>query len=516
MTADLSLFTLPLEILTRIFGFLEGRQITGCSTVCSYFKHAIENSIVLQYLIKLDMFGYADVSGSVDASVVPATRLDQLERHIDAWNNLDWVEDVLPHDYGFGILCQGILATSDLKSVHCIQLPHLVRGIQLRRWTLDNLPFPIYGIEIDPSNDLLVVVSRESADLDPMGSKTITLHLLTLSDSRPHPRAISHTLFSVLTHARSCPCPAVRVMGCLLGVVLYFRLDARLEIWDWVTGQKMTVLEMRYAHHVYSFEFLSATSIVAVLPRALEVYQILTETPGASPVRSASFCLPQPNLAQYHSSVWVSGSPGIDHRSDASSFPSPSFRLAKDSCYLTLHWCLSGIPNDGFEGNSRGVLFVPLSSLHCSPMYGDALAIPWQVWSKDVYFQRDHGKDFQISAGRLVSFGRSPRSSLHWEVSLFDLNRSRAGRLGERGANPWPYYAPSHVIKSGILRSEIQTEGPYPVHLATRTLSLDGSLYYPAYMICDDEHIVFWALAIDQYEHGGVPFVNKLIVLTLR
>ncbi|KAF9511745.1 hypothetical protein BS47DRAFT_1139583 [Hydnum rufescens UP504] len=163
MCANLSLFTLPHEILTRIFALLEGRHIARCSAVCSYFKDIVGCSAVLQYFIKLDMFGYLDVSGSVDVPAISATRLSQLGRHIDAWNKLDWMESHIrvPFQYeDFGILCQGIIAMFNLKSVCCIQLPHLMRGIQFRTWTLGDFSFPIYQIEIDPSNNLLVVMSR--------------------------------------------------------------------------------------------------------------------------------------------------------------------------------------------------------------------------------------------------------------------------------------------------------------------------------------------------------------------
>ncbi|KAF9504787.1 hypothetical protein BS47DRAFT_1354760 [Hydnum rufescens UP504] len=91
-------------------------------------------SIVLQYFIKLDVFGYTDVSGSIDKSAIPTTRLIQLERHTDAWNHLDWVESRIeaPFHYNdFGILCQGIFATFDHHRVYCIQLPHPRRGILL-------------------------------------------------------------------------------------------------------------------------------------------------------------------------------------------------------------------------------------------------------------------------------------------------------------------------------------------------------------------------------------------------
>jgi hypothetical protein len=113
------------------------------------------------------MFGYTDVSGSVDEPAIPATRLIQLERHIDAWNHLDWVESPIkaPQYSDFGILCEGIFATFDHHGVYCIQLPHLTRGILFRTWTLGDFAFIICQIEIDPSNDLLVVESRQAPSL---------------------------------------------------------------------------------------------------------------------------------------------------------------------------------------------------------------------------------------------------------------------------------------------------------------------------------------------------------------
>jgi hypothetical protein len=112
------------------------------------------------------MFGYIDASGSIDAPPIPAIRLNRLERHIHAWNNLDWVEARLPappHDDDFGILSQGIFATFDRNKVYCMLLPHLMRGIPLRTWARGGFGFPISQIEIDPSNNLLVLVSRQVA-----------------------------------------------------------------------------------------------------------------------------------------------------------------------------------------------------------------------------------------------------------------------------------------------------------------------------------------------------------------
>ncbi|KAF9510333.1 hypothetical protein BS47DRAFT_1384007, partial [Hydnum rufescens UP504] len=162
MNANSSLLALPVEILIRIVGLLEGRRIARCSAL----QHVIESSVVLQYFIKLDMFGYTDVSGSVSA--VPAMRLNRLERYVDAWNNLDWVESRIDGSLqgsSSGALSQGIFITYTDKNVYCIQLPHPTRGIPFRTWMLDDFEFGINQVQIDPSNNLLVVLSRQVSSL---------------------------------------------------------------------------------------------------------------------------------------------------------------------------------------------------------------------------------------------------------------------------------------------------------------------------------------------------------------
>jgi hypothetical protein len=128
----------------------------SATKVCSHFKHVIENSITLQYLIKLDMFGYTDGPGRADA-----VRLNRLERHIKAWNKLDWVESHvdIPSWNDNSALREDIYAISNDTEVVCIQLPSLNRGVPLRTWTL-GFEFRVREIDIDPSNNLLVVLSR--------------------------------------------------------------------------------------------------------------------------------------------------------------------------------------------------------------------------------------------------------------------------------------------------------------------------------------------------------------------
>jgi hypothetical protein len=234
------------------------------------------------------------------------------------------------------------------------------------------------------------------------------------------------------------------------------------------------------------FEFLGATSIVVLQPGVLEVYQILIENPGAPPVHTASFRLPRLNFGRYSPTLQITGSPPLSQRidhgnpSDCSPFPFPSFPLAEENHYLTIRWG----PYRSSISTSRSELqcHVPLSFLRRSPLYGDALAIPWKTWSKGVYFHNSLEGDCRVSGGRLVCF------TMHCRVTASHLNGPRAGRLGVTSADPGTDHAQLHAIKPGLWATKMTMDRPHPVHLASRSLSLD--IHRPL-MVCDDEHVVF-------------------------
>jgi len=195
-----------------------------------------------------------------------------------------------------------------------------------------------------------------------------------------------------------------------------------------------------------------------------------------------------------------------------------SFRFAENTCYLTIHWSVSGGPY------ALGVTFhVPVCSLRRPPVCGDALEIPWEVWSRGVHFQNtiDHD-DYGISGERLIRLTASREFGLRCHVSLFDLNRSRAGRLDSTSANREADYTPFHVIKSDVLYGEMRMARPPPVPLATRSFSLDG-LSYPPCVIYDDEHMVFWTPRHSVVPGAGagadedvdVDYGNNLVIMTM-
>ncbi|KAF9510322.1 hypothetical protein BS47DRAFT_1487506 [Hydnum rufescens UP504] len=483
----MGLLTLPLELLIHIFALLEGHEIVRCITVCSYFKQAIEDSITLQYFIKLDMFGYTNGPGNVDAA-----RLSQLERHIDAWNKLDWVESRIDLPAWRSLtktLRGGVYATSNATEMTCIQLPSLSRGVPLRTWKLTFEP-RVHQTEIDPSNNLLVVLAlmRESPP------DSFALHLRTLSDNIPHPSAASPILFpEIPPFSYHGPC-RIRVMGFLIGLADM----GALEIWNWTTGQKITMVRADTPRVTFGpFEFLSTTSFLLPCDGRLEVYQVPMESPGAPPLHTASFCMP--DLIPGHAWIcWISHMPRASHNMDngdrlasPSSLPPPPFRMTKDSRCIEMSWVVYEVHYAGRESLNTPFQ-VPLSSLHHSAIYPNPLEIPWDAWSKGVYFVKEARGEVssKMSGGRHIHLTHS--SDSHYTVSLLDLNRYRAGALGTNADSSIDDEQSRDPIKSDVFSlGEMRVGHRFPVHVASRSLSLGG--YRPSPLICDDECIIIHA-----------------------
>lgn len=176
-----SLVDLPLEILIHIFGLLDGRQIVRCSAVsyslecttsliseharlskvCTHFKMAIKDSVALQYRVELAVCGYEDRPYAEVRPANAAIALEKLRGHIEAWNELDWVETRAKIPNGRTVLSGGVLAVYTDMTLTCVQLPSRTRDIPFRMWTLENdLQTDGLDIAIDAPNNLLVLVSQ--------------------------------------------------------------------------------------------------------------------------------------------------------------------------------------------------------------------------------------------------------------------------------------------------------------------------------------------------------------------
>ncbi|KAF9511749.1 hypothetical protein BS47DRAFT_1139690 [Hydnum rufescens UP504] len=81
-------------------------------------------------------------------------------------------------------------------------------------------------------------------------------------------------------------------------------------------------------------------------------------------------------------------------------------RNVRRSLLLLSHWLRiivillsSGTSITSYLQRSEVQSHVPLFSLRRSPIHRDALEIPWEVWSKDIYFHDARRIDYQMSGG---------------------------------------------------------------------------------------------------------------------
>lgn len=118
----------------------------------------IDESLLLQYIIRLYICGYQDDVGTLPTQSTTSHRLEELIRHTDAWHNLDWTESRLlvppPEIYD---LSDGLYAAITDRVITCVQLPSRISGTEARTWSFENDFSPV-EIALDPSQDLLVLV----------------------------------------------------------------------------------------------------------------------------------------------------------------------------------------------------------------------------------------------------------------------------------------------------------------------------------------------------------------------
>jgi hypothetical protein len=92
-------------------------------------------------------------------AAISAARLNQFQRHIDAWNKLEWIEASITVPYGMRpILSGGVYMTLRGGDATCVQVPSPIRGLPLRTWTLHGIDHRFFEIAFDPHSDLLVVM----------------------------------------------------------------------------------------------------------------------------------------------------------------------------------------------------------------------------------------------------------------------------------------------------------------------------------------------------------------------
>jgi len=207
----------------------------------------IDTSPAVQY--RVDLFSAGLEEDPKDTSLVYSDRRARLEEYRSRWDQIGQVKqssvELPPHARrdtdGEVLACIQETTGGDRIDVTFIQLPSGSRGIQKKQWVVRGLPKNGSALKMHPGLDLLVV--PEILD----GGRAFQIHLLQLSDGRPHPLApVDPTMFHVGVGERNTIRRLVVLISehRLMVVAILFKPISLVDhsdifTWDWRNRRKM-------------------------------------------------------------------------------------------------------------------------------------------------------------------------------------------------------------------------------------------------------------------------------------
>ncbi|KAG9035541.1 hypothetical protein FRB95_011083 [Tulasnella sp. JGI-2019a] len=301
---------LPAELVTTTLSHLPATDLLCCSRVSQRFNRIIKGSVLLQYHIALGRVGAVDNPSS---RLSTAVKLDRLLAQERAWSSLNPTRrDVIPIPRRLGSfdLCGGVLVGAkapdstdeedtqsstdpeedSLSGNACellgMRLPSVISGkVDVPTWSR-NVGFPVYGLGIDASQDLAVIIQARIEREDPF-----LVHFMTLSAFIPHAGAKQAVL--EYNPGISVSQVSVRCFGNVIGIMFHsFDHDVShqsLIIYDWKTGVTKACIDSAKERRFFDdFGFLTSDIIVLPSrkpnPASLDVYMFEKK---AAPRRSS-------------------------------------------------------------------------------------------------------------------------------------------------------------------------------------------------------------------------------------
>lgn len=159
------------------------------------------------------------------------------------------------YEYADGVYVRGFRQPGSIskltRSLYFYQLPSLNKGTDRKNWVHSDLGMDVRDFGISPEQDLLVLLEIAGVDISPGATyfeEHYKLHLRTMMTNEPHP-AVATSLGAVLEFENHSPVQPDRsfgfqILGHLLSLVFRFRereYPSHVVIWDWTTGQRLTV-----------------------------------------------------------------------------------------------------------------------------------------------------------------------------------------------------------------------------------------------------------------------------------
>ncbi|RPD53899.1 hypothetical protein L226DRAFT_469953 [Lentinus tigrinus ALCF2SS1-7] len=270
MTRSIGLLDLPRELLVDILKYLDLRDLLRCNTVCPALREVIKESFELQYQIELVADGLVD---GTRCTLSTSERLARLLELRARWRYLDWTG--VKH-ISAPAMCQayelvdGVFASSmgnGLSGSRHLALTWLPTTREEERTVeREDLGVTVRDFAIDPSQDLMALVIADEV-------ASFNIHLRTMSENKPHPRAAKPEL--------KAPIPFqvgnsfIQIVDDIVGTFFWVH-GPGLLIWNWRTGKNVVhCIGFDLPTGAYDFAFLSSRAFmltVAAGAGSIELY----------------------------------------------------------------------------------------------------------------------------------------------------------------------------------------------------------------------------------------------------
>ncbi|KAF9817917.1 hypothetical protein IEO21_03111 [Rhodonia placenta] len=503
------LLGLPVEVAVEILSYLGCQDLLSCSAVCKSLRAVVKESLELRYIIELA------ADGMVDVPPVPMNTADRLALLLDRrrrWRELDWIEKIpvtMPGACQAYELVGGVFAKT-MGGLHMGGSYHLnatwlpSRTQPARSLIREDLGVPTRDFAIDPSQDLIVIVSRD--DSNP-ADFAIKLHLRTISTNAPHPLA-KQAGFSVPISWIHSNC-FIQIVDDVVGMFCWVHGPA-LFIWNWHHAELLISLAgLQLPLNVWDFGFLSNRAFM------------ITSMHG--PVKDGK----GPHSFATHSGPYIhKPMPGKPFEADRTARVHLMALVYDDHgprYHLFVHhrFLLSFIPA---KGQSNAAPIERASDL--DTMF--ASQIPWDAWGPANTRFIQHIHQFQwlrYVHGQRVALPPSLSTASvipHCTLQVLDFNvhpqrvddpvpiRPVGGNICPAGGTTGSYQLvtePSKISSGLIFQNDVVTYLPYALLVRT------GDFEYSGFMI-DDERIVGMKAVVDPIPdlHSSVQLNHSLLL----
>ncbi|KAI0366639.1 hypothetical protein BV20DRAFT_951818 [Pilatotrama ljubarskyi] len=324
----MSLLDLSHELLVHILSYLDYEDLQVCRRLNHAMNKLIQSSIVLQYSMQLQLFGYED---NPSCPLVIADKLRLLRQQEIAWSRLDFDKETsirIPfnpssiYDLTDGVLLLGESLSGIQSGADTVRWTRLSRLIShedgpppSRLWEKIDVGAHIIdvGLSVEEHDLIVVATDRETDNND----TKFELRLIQLSTGLNHPLAAKPSIAlaeieappqAVAGHCSVC----IEIVGDLLGFLFHYpagftRPPAMFEVYNWKTGQCLEIRGLDCPCYS-TFTFLSPNTIA--LPNCaentIELCRIESTTIDTPPKQLQTSCVLQlPSLGRGHSIAQV-------------------------------------------------------------------------------------------------------------------------------------------------------------------------------------------------------------------